>query len=235
MRRRVIRTGEDRYRVELPGGEISEFTCLERGENSPEREQYLLFWEGVFISDFNIKEDALMFLLRFGYTIADYHLVPSEILADFGLVYCTGMWVDTWTLEGPREVRLVSSNIAHILRPVNRLIRFSDYTPNCHATRNSLKNTYFDEKGILQLTTPEEHRSKRREIVANIEIPKLDFEKLERPRSRFRRVSLSWRDCSQFAFGGFGRRKRDEPDLTPDEECVFTLKSGDCAENDPTT
>jgi hypothetical protein len=234
MRRRVISTGEDRYRVELPGGEISEFTCLDRKKHSPGREQYLLFWEDTFISDFTTKEDALMFVLRFGYTIADYHLVPSEVLADFGLVYCTGTWVDSWSSIGHREVRPVSSNVAHILRPVHRRICFTDFTPNCHATRNALKNSYFDKKGILNLGTSEERRSKRPEIRANIEIPKLDFEKLEKPKKRFRRISLNWRDRSQFAFGGYGRRKRDEPDLTPDEECVFTLKSGDCAENDPT-
>ena len=242
MRRRVIRIGDDCYRVELPGGDISKFAYQSREECyvgdktvDPDLEQHLLFWEDAFMDSFAVKEDVLMFILRFGYSIADYHLIPSEILADFGLVYTTGVWVDSWNLAEWREVRPVSSNVARILRPANRLIHFSDYTPNCHATRNRLTDPYFDEKGILQLEASKEHRTRRREIVADIKIPKLDFEKLEKPKRRIRRISLSWRDRSQFAFGGFGRRESDAPDLTPDEECVFTLKSGNCAENDPTT
>jgi len=240
MRRRVIRTWtsdrEDHYRVELPGGDVSKFTCQKREEIDitnpaiPDREQHLLFWEDTLIDSFAVKEDALLFVLRFGYSTPDYHLIPSEILADFGLVYSTGAWVDSWTLTEHREVRPVSSNVCQILRPPNRLIRFTDYKPHLQAPKTLLKSPYFDEKGILNL---ESSRAREHEIAANLEIPKLDFKKLERPKIRIRRIERDWQDWSQFAFGGCGRRRPDEPDLTPDEECVFTLKSGNFAENDP--
>ena len=74
--------------------------------------------------DFFVKEeDVLLFIIRFGYGIIDKHLVPSEILADFNLVYEAGDWVDEWYCSDRHEVIF---ELKGTWRPIDRKIRFGE-------------------------------------------------------------------------------------------------------------
>ena len=90
LKRRVVKIGDRRYRVELPGGDVSEFSYRERRRQwdslaqsytdfDPGEKRYLLAWASVFMDSFAKEEDVLLFIIRFGYGISDKHLVPSEI------------------------------------------------------------------------------------------------------------------------------------------------------------
>ena len=106
MKRRVIKISDRRYRVELPGGDVSQFSYREKprkwitakysyADFEPDEDRYTLSWEGLFLDTFRTEIDALLFIIRFGYSIKDTDLVPSEILADFQLTYEAGDWVDS--------------------------------------------------------------------------------------------------------------------------------------------
>lgn len=228
MKRRVLRIGDRRFRIELAGNDVSEFSYREKPRRwdpvrrihvdfEPEEDRYILTWDNMFIESFRREEDVLLFILRFGYDISDRYLVPSEILADFNLVYEAGDWVDEWYCTDRHEVIFTQEPIH---RPFNRNIRFVGYpriTPEAPQKQQSFHRYDWEA-------------TRRREVVAEIEIPELDFAKLERPRIRRRQVPRNWADKSESAWGAFWSRNRIIPIPPPDEECVFTLKSGAEAE-----
>jgi len=228
MKRRVVKVGDRRYRVELPGGDLSEFSYREKPRRwdpdqcthldfEPGEDRYLLSWEGLFMDSFPGEIDVLLFIIKFGYGVGDNQLVPSEILTDFNLAYEAGDWVDVWNCPDQHDVVWA---MGEIQKPVIRNIRFEGYpriTPKIKAKVEGWDNDSWDQ---------------RRTVVATIEIPELDFEKLEEPRKRRRECSRAWADRSDPSYESWmywkldAARRRKKRDRTPDAECVFTLKSG---------
>ena len=226
MKRRVVKTGNRRYRVELPGGDLDQFSYREKPrkwdagnychiEFKPGEDRYILSWDGVFLDTFLTEVEVLLFIIRFGYSIGSTDLVPSEILTDFQLAYEAGDWVDEWGCLDQHEVVFV---LGEIQRPAQRNIRFEGYpriTPKVEKTR---------------IYSWDDDDWKKPEIAAEIEIPKLNFEELEKPRRRRRTIRRDWSDHSDTAYGGFMVRKGPPAAFRPDVECVFTLEIGKAAE-----
>jgi len=230
MKRRIVKVGDRRYRVELPGGDTSEFSYREKARRwDPDQccyvdfesgeDRYILSWEGLFMDSFICEEDALLFVIKFGYSINDKNLVPSEILADFNLVYEGGDWVDEWGCPDEHEVMF---SMGKIQPPAIRNIRFEGYpriTPKIRP-----KVHYYDDDGWGDAV-----------VVAEIEIPKLDFEELEKPKQRRRACASNWSDHSDPGYESWMRHRLDVARKTrrrapADAECVFTLKIGKDAE-----
>lgn len=237
MKRRVVKVGDRRYRVELPGGDMSQFSYREKPRRwdpdscvykdfEPDEDRYILSWEGIFMDTFLTEADVLCFILRFGYSIADDNLIPSEILADVNLVYEAGDWVDEWGCPDQHEVIFA---MGEVQRPPDRNIRFEGYPRITPKRQGWYEGTYIDDDGVSRTYYGPSYRA-REEVVAEIEIPELDFEELEKPAKRRRKVPRDWKDTSECAYGGYGVRRGPMPVQRPDEECVFTLKIGKAAE-----
>lgn len=222
MKRRVVKVGDRRFRAEIPGGDVSEFSYREKARRwDPDQcsyvdfleneDRYILSWEGIFLDTFRTEVEALLFIIRFGYSIDDRYLIPSEILADFNLVYEAGDWVDEWYCPDRHEVIFA---LGEISKPPNRKIRFEGYpriTPH-HAP-----------------TYKRSHSWEKYEVVAEVQIPKLDFDELEKPKQRRRRIERNWSDPSDPSLAGwlkFKMARVTQKDRMADEDCVFTLKSG---------
>ena len=180
--------------------------------------------------------DVLCFIIRFGYGVADNDLVPSEILTDFNLAYEAGDWVDEWSCPDEHDVVFV---MGEIQRPPDRNIRFEGYPRITPKQEGWHEGTYIDKDGVSRIYYERNtncHARSRYDVVAEIEIPELDFEKLEEPRKRCRKVPRSWADCSDPGYEVWMRQKlqsarfHERRDRIPDEECVFTLKIGKDAE-----
>ncbi len=243
MKRRVVKVGDRRYQVTLPGGDVSEFSYKETPRKwnpdlctyvdfESDEDRYVLSWEGLFMDSFPSEEEVLLFIIRFGYSVGDDALVPSELLADFDLVYEAGDWVDEWYCPDQHEVIFA---LGEIQKPDDRNIRFEGY-PRITPRREWQEGTYFDETGAVHTYSHTGHYSQESEVVAEIEIPELDFEKLEEPKTRRREISRKWSDTSDPGFEAWmgwkldiARRKRKR-DRLPDAECVFTLQIGKKAE-----
>jgi len=237
MKRRVVKVGDRRYRVELPGGDVSEFSYRE----SPRRwdpdqcsyvdfeldeDRYTLSWEGIFMDSFPTEADVLLFILRFGYSVDDKFLVPSEVLADVNLAYEAGDWVDEWWCQDKHEVVFA---LGEVKRPEDRKIRFEGF-PRITSKRDTwVEGTYFDAKGLPHAYHVLGRGRRFHEVVAEIKIPELDFEELEKPKRRRFEIPRTWADHSECAYGGYSVRRRPEPTFRPDKECVITLKSGKAA------
>jgi len=228
----------------LPGGDVSEFSYRETPRKwNPDlctyvdfetgEDRYVLSWEGLFMDSFPKEEEVLLFIIRFGYDIQDKQLVPSEILADFNLVYEGGDWVDEWGCPDRHEVVFA---IGQIQRPPQRNIHFGGYPRITPARSGWVEGTYFDDNGVAHTYSHTSHYSREPEVVAEIEIPELDFEKLEEPKKRRREVPRNWADPGDPGYESWSRwkletaRRTVKRDRIPDEECVFTLETGKNAE-----
>ena len=66
MKRRVIKISDRRYRVELPGGDVSQFSYREKprkwitakysyADFEPDEDRYTLSWEGLFLDTFRTE------------------------------------------------------------------------------------------------------------------------------------------------------------------------------------
>ncbi len=236
MKRRMIRTGDRRYQIELPGGDVSEFTyrdlprpwdpdsCsyleFETGTN-----RYSLSWEGNFIDSFPREEEVLCFLIRFAYTIEEDHLIPSEILSEFWLGYENGDWVDEWGCPDCNQVVCVHK----LTFPTKRKLRFTDPAP--HALCRTRKGRDSDGRKKDWVDADWEPvarpRVKKEDLIAE-----LDFAELEKPRKRRVKCSRDWSDWPDLGYEAWMRSKLknarlgQEPDPTSDQGCVFELKSG---------
>lgn len=234
MKRRVIKVGDRRFRVELPGGDVSEFSYREKARHwdpyqgthvdfEAEEDRYLLSWEGLFLDSFRKEEEALLFILRFGYSISDQHLIPSEILADFNLVYEAGDWVDEWRCSDRHEVVFA---LGKIQRPVGRKIQFQGY-PRITPKKPKKRPIGFRLSGAED--------EGETEVVTNVEIPKLDFEELEKPKERYRTIPRTWADLSDPGCESWMRWKLDrlrrlgQGPGPSDADCLFPLESGEAA------
>ena len=89
MKRRIVKIGDRRYRVELPGGDVSEFSYREKPRRwdpdqcvcvdfEPDEDRYLLSWEGLFMDSFLREVDVLCFIIRFGYGVEGKTRLPPE-------------------------------------------------------------------------------------------------------------------------------------------------------------
>jgi hypothetical protein len=241
MKRRVVKVGECRYRVELPGGDLSEFSYREKPRKwnpdlcsyvdfEPDEDRYILSWEGLFMDTFLKEQEVLLFIMRFGYSIPDEDLVPSEILTDVNLVYEAGDWVDEWGCPDQHDVIFA---IGDIQRPPERNIRFEGYPRITPKKREGwYEGTWIDKHGVSRSYYGPSYRRRDDEIVAEIKIPELDFEELEKPKRRRRTISRDWGDPSECAYGGWGKLRKPDGEQRPEEECVFTLKIGKAAEKE---
>jgi hypothetical protein len=229
MKRRVVRIGDRRFRVELPGGDVSEFSYREKPRRwdpdqcsyidfEPGEDRYVLHWEGMFLDSFEKETDVFLFVLRFGYGISDECLVPSEILADFNLVYEAGDWVDEWNCPDQHEVIFA---LGEPKRPENRRIRFEGYPRITKKSAEPIEKTGWDNDRDQYYRAP---------LRVDIEIPVLDFSKLEEPKKRRREVPRSWSDLSNLEYELWVRHRPEKPDPHPEQSGVFSLKSGPEAE-----
>ncbi len=221
MKRRVIKVGYRRYRVELPGGDRSEFSYREKPRKwdsnllsfvdfEPSEYRFSLWWDGAFMEYLPRELDVLLFIVRFGYGVRDQHLVPSELLADLGLVYQSGSWLDSWGCTGEREVVFPKGPIK---RPLFRNLHLMGYPPIIPVVQKSrIVNRPYAPK-----------------VRAEVKIPKLDFAKLEKPRRRRRSISWLWADPVEASYGSWQHRGGFYCSQS-DEECVFTLEIGEEAE-----
>jgi hypothetical protein len=231
MKRRVVRIGDRRFKVEIPGGDVSEFsyhekprrwdpdqeTCVDFG---PEEDRFVLRWDGVMVDTFWREEEVLLFILKFGYSIGDKQLVPSEILADFQLVYEGNAWVDEWSCEDQKQVL---STLSSIIRPADRRIRFEGY-PRITPKQRPI--------GFVRPWEDNDWDYSTSEVVAEIEIPELNFEELEKPRKRRRTIPRNWRDPSDPSlehWNAYKASRQSNRDRYSDAECVFTLEIGEKA------
>jgi len=183
LKRRLESAGENRYRALLASGETTFFEIRDNNARVSSGQTFTSYpwgvdWEGVSMEAFQRKEEALCFLIRFSYGLANYHLIPSEILADFNLAYKSGRWVDGWGYNEPLLRNEVVFQAGGVKKPENRKIRYQEW-----------------RRGSIN-----------------------DFPEREKKKNRLLRVMESFR-----------RRKAQKPQIRqerPDEECVFTLKSG---------
>jgi hypothetical protein len=130
IKRRLALVGQDRYRATFPKGDQALFTIEEYGVLGSETFQshpWGVSWEGVSLESFAHKEEAVCFVIRFAYGIAPYHLIPSEILADFGLTYESGGWVDGWLHPSGMLGHEVVFKPGGVERPQDRKIRYQEW------------------------------------------------------------------------------------------------------------
>ncbi len=234
MKRRMVKTGDRRYRIELPGGDISEFTYrdLPRPWNQdlycyldfePGADRYSLAWEGNFVDSFPKEEELLCFLIRFAYTIGEEHLIPSEILSEFWLGYESGYWVDEWGC--PDQIQVI--RVRRVSYPALRKLRFTK--PASQALWGKERRS--EDSGGVGWRPFARPKVKKEDLIAE-----LDFTELEKPRKRRVRCSRDWSDWPDLSYEAWMGRKlekaRAKPESEPisDQECVFELKSGPEAE-----
>lgn len=81
-----------------------------------------MLWEGTQCEKFTDEVQLKTYIMRFVYNINIQHLIPSEVLADAGLVYETRDWVDEWYCTDKNSEIVKASGT--ICRPSTRKIRF---------------------------------------------------------------------------------------------------------------
>jgi hypothetical protein len=91
----------------------------------PEENKVRLLEDGVPASEFLDIIALKTFIIRFAYDIGEDVLIPSELLADAGLIYATGDWVDEWGCRDKNN-EIIESRIAIIYRPPTRKLRSGD-------------------------------------------------------------------------------------------------------------
>jgi hypothetical protein len=189
-----------------------------------EEPQWTLEWDGLQVDLFPNEPVLRQYLIRFAYGIENKYLIPSEILADAGLHYTTGDWVDSWVCTDENcEIALVPENVS-LAAPPNRNIRL----PRLPEERPQIRAQFL-----------------RLQRGANGEKPRLKLIQVEgtpaepRERTRFRKIEPSWRDPSSFSgavsFLGIPLWGRSSDRLL-DEECVFKFGGAaacECPEEAP--
>lgn len=224
MKRRVVRIGDRRFRVELPGGDISEFSYREKARRwDPDQcsyidfeeneDRYTLSWAGLFLDSFPNEVETLLFVIRFGYSLPDKYLVPSEILFDFNLVYEAGDWVDEWLCADKHEV-IFNANCG--MPPKNRKIRFEGYPQITKKSEEPVKKGWDNDRDQYY------HAPLR----VDVKIPVLDFAALEAPKKRRRQIPSDWADLSNAEYEIWGSFRSEKADPHPEQSGVFSLKSG---------
>lgn len=228
MKRRVVRIGDRRFQVRLPGGDISEFSYREKPrrwdsaqlqylEFEEGEDRYILHWEGLFMDSFEKESEALLFILRFGYSISDKNLIPSEILADFNLAYDDNSWVDEWGCQGEKTATFCFGDLT---RPENRKLLFEGYPQIVTEPEQVRVSSGWDNDRDRYFPAP---------IQEVLVIPVLDFAALEAPKKRRRVVSRDWEDVTNKEYETWSSWRKEVPDPKPFESGVFSLKTGAAA------
>ena len=229
MKRRVLRIGDRRFRVELPGGDISEFSYREKAHRwdpdqcsyldfEEDEDRYILSWERLFLDSFQTEIDTLLFLIRFGYSLPDKDLVPSEILLDFNLIYASGRWVDEWCSPAGDEV-IYAKDIG--APPKNRKIRFEGFPTITQEAAEPVERKGWDNDRDQYYHAP---------LRVDIKIPVLDFAALEAPKKRRREIPRSWSDLSNLDYESWSHFRVEKPYPHPEQSGVYSLRSGEEAQ-----
>lgn len=175
--------------------------------------KWILDWDNLTVDHYDTEAKLKLYIIRFAYGILPEHLIPSEILADAGLYYTTGDWVDEWNCTDKNDEIGVISEETTLNIPSNRRIRVGG-TSAQGFTKQLVQ--------FLQL-----HNG------GNGEKPRLkavQAERIEAPvalEARFRRIPPDWEDFSAYSRAWiYGKAEKVEP-AASDEECVFRFGQKD--------
>ena len=148
MKRRVSKRKGNLYRVRTLDGEDCLFEIREKRQTKllgvqahSFGDKFKLFWDGMYVEDYPNITDALVNILRYGYSLDPQKAIPSEILADFNLRHGNCNWVDSFQLPEhvvPDHKIIMQPGKVRRLEP--RAIRLEGFAP--HHEREAPKSQF---------------------------------------------------------------------------------------------
>ena len=175
-----------------------------------------LYCNGVPEKQFSSEVFLKCYIIRFIYGVSDWHLIPSELLYDAGLLYANNEWIDRWAQLGTLELEFrkplpEKPSIRSIRLPglaTKRIIQAPGYR-----TREKVK---------------EEHRTRPRllEHFAKKSRPTRDPVRLQKGDD----LSLTPQEEYEVRLGDYCGAGLDVFDPFEDDECFYVLEVGGCDE-----
>lgn len=219
--KRKVRWGEKAAHIDFGDGDAQKLEWVSsrwvRQENGQtlEGENFALRWDGLFVEEFSSELEIKLYLIRLGYGIEIQYLIPSELLADAGLRYMTGDWVDEFTCTDKNdEIGELQEN--HLLSvPKDRRIRLPGPTSAVTPAPRAAALTEF-----LRL---QRGRDGAKSTLLPVTAEKVVYVKGERVRTK--PIDPNWEDPSPFSrvfaplWRGFFPKK-----LPSDDACTYRLR-----------
>lgn len=171
-----------------------------RDEGSLMCNEWILSWGGMAVSTHLTENDVLINLIRMAYQIEAGKRIPSEILADAGLEYENGTWIDSWsefiTSEDDENIVTIKDP-SKLSPPENRKIRLEPYV---HIPREAV---HFSSSKAIQSRVLQARSYPNKITHLHLE------EEPETPkeRIRFRDIGPEWEDPSPWYKGGIKKPK----------------------------